>query len=720
MSLILLIAVSLMVCAPFAGAQAGDAYSYGWMDDIRKEHPRLFFSGDEIERIRLHALSEEREAYEKMKSRVDAAMAKPIEFVNLLQPDGGENSNHRYGFTASESAVLWLLSAEEKYLDYAKELIVRLSDYYCFRNEHNLNIQWYSFSQICTLCAFDWIYNALKEEERTEIGRGLFKAVNGIAWDGTRKVRFRENASDYKSGCYGTSILPWYLGLVFHAEGVDDARADSLLKIGYELHMKMSGFRREMCGTNGGGATACMEYTFRFYPYAEFNFLRTFRSATGIDLSEDWNYILGYLNYMDWNRLPGNLEYGFGDVRHYSCKLPEEDMNYHLCELVDLFGERHPEILPKARRLLTHFTKRKKAEEFAFVRFLHRPAGEGDMMWEDEGDKRHAVFFEQMGQVFMRSGVGDNDTYAMFTSGGIPLQHKHFDNNNFVIYRNGYRALDSGTRPQPGLHLSHYFARTVAHNCITVRMPGERMPKYWGSAALCENADEPVPNDGGQCDERASELLDFRECDDFVYLASDATKAYSPEKVSLVVREFVYLMPDVFVVFDRVTSTDRDYRKRWLLHTVSEPVLHSPNEFSESSYGGRLICRTILPAKSELVTVGGPGKQFWSDGKNWSLPELTPEDWNYALRKMTPPDSHPLLGQWRVEVSPAKAAEKDFFLHLIQVGDKDLEALPATKRIRERGRVGVAFDYGDKSFRILFDTGEKYGCEVYVNEVLIK
>ena len=50
----------------------------------------------------------------------------------------------------------------------------------------------------------------------------------------------------------------------------------------------------------------------------------------------------------------------------------------------------------------------------------------------------------------------------MFTSGGILEQHKHFDHNSFVIYKKGFLALDTGTRPEPGQHLTHYYAPTAS------------------------------------------------------------------------------------------------------------------------------------------------------------------------------------------------------------------------------------------------------------------
>ena len=302
----------------------------------------------------------------------------------------------------------------------------------------------------------------------------------------------------------------------------------------------------------------------------------------------------------------------------------------------------------------------------------------------------------------------------MFVSGGIPEQHKHYDNNNFIIFKHGYRALDSGTRPEPGLHLPYYYARTVAHNCVTIYMPGETFNKHWGTPASCEEPSLQHPNDGGQCKILASTLLEHQETEDYVYIASDATESYNADKADLVMREFIWCAPDVFVVFDRVTSDKAEYAKSWLYHTAAEPIMNGSLEFSETSQGGKSICRTLFPKDAVIEKIGGPGKQFWCDGRNWPLPVLTPDDYGYASRGNVPPDEWPLVGQWRVEVKPGKASKADYFMHIIQVGDESLSQLPATKTFETRAKIGVEFVYNGKKFRLSFDKTKNYGCDINV------
>lgn len=680
---------------------------------VCKEHPRLFINSEDIPTLKANAEGRYRSVYTDMKKRVDNLMAAGISFPDPLAASGEYNKNHEVGFRAAEAAAIWIVSGDTKYLDYTKTILRELIAYYKLRVENNLNIAWYVFSQISALCAYDWIYNDLSAVEREEFGTSLYTVMHEIAWHGSgyRPSRYRENASNYDTGCYGVSILPWYLSLTFYGDGINDSRCVEMFRQNYEFHQKMIEHRARMAGTNGGGASSCPTYSVGFYQSADFNFIHTYRTATGIDISEGMDYVLKFMDYLDWIRLPdletegSAKDFGMGDSHHSNMRLSYQDINYNICEIVNLYGHKHPEILPQAAQMLTQFTKRRYSDMVPFIRLAHKLYADESLAVNAASDKK-SMYFDTMGQVYMRSGAGVNDTYALFVSGGQETNHKHYDNNNFIIYKHGYRALDSGTRPEPGQHLSHYFARTVAHNCVTIRMPGETFPKYWGSAAPDEEV-LPIPNDGGQNELLASELKTLVETDDYVYLASDATGAYNSAKSSLVMREFVWCVPDIFVVFDRVTSTDASYPKTWLYHTAAEPVANGL-EFSETSQGGKSICRTLFPADAVLEKIGGPGKQFWSDGRNWPLPA----DKGSAV----PDETWPLLGQWRVEVRPGAARKADVFMHIIKVGDEAMSYLPATSTFETNSEIGVEFTYEGKDFRIAFDktSDQNYGCNITV------
>ena len=682
-----------------------------WTNAIRDEHPRLFFSKESFKAIKERALNEESELFGEMKDRVDALIEREIEFKDPLVRDGSQNSDHEYGTRAAEAAFVYLVTEDKKYLELSKNILIKLVDYYTLRNEHGLNIQWYAFSRINALAAYDWIYNDLTDRERKEIGVPFIKAVYYMLPSSNRKPFFRENTGDIKTGFYGPPSLAWYAGLVFYNEGIDDSMANAMLLKGYNDYTDLLKYRSNCAGDDGGAPSAVLGYCMGAYPWAEFSFFHTMNSALGIYISKEWSYVPNFINYVFWNWLPGNREFGYGDANHYTNDIPLGSMDIHLSQMIHFYGKSHPDLMSIAKWMQTK-TERQKQDVFPFIRFLLtntfdeiKPAVPSDKLPK----ARH---FENMGQIFMRSGSGDDDTYALFTAGGILKQHRHYDNNNFVIFKKGFLTLDTGTRPQPGLHLPNYYCRTIAHNCILIRMPGEKMPNYWGGPAVSEE-NLPVPNDGGQNNLLGSEVTAFDENEEYVYIASDATKSYHEDKADLVVRQFVFLPPDCFVVFDRVKSDRAEYPKTWLLHTAKEPVVLG-NEFYADQAEGRLFCRTVFPENAKRIKIGGSGKQFWSDGRNWPMPVLTPDDWNYGRMRLIP-DTHELLGQWRMEISPATPAKDDYFLHLLQAGDLSLKYMVESTTLEKDGIAGVKFTYGNKEYEILFNTKDDIGGKISIS-----
>ena len=708
--LAIIVAISASVSAQ---PKIGD---YEWMKQIRTDHPRMFLTAEDIPQITKAANSYENYCFRTMKRQIDKLIGQEIVFKNPLSRTGENTQNDRYGERVSEAAMLWLITKEEKYLDFTKSLLYKLIDYYKLRVANDLNITWFAFPVLSTLCAYDWIYNDLSAEEREKMGRELYYATYNVAWHGSgyREKRYRENPSGYNSGLYGSSMLPWYIGLTFIHEGINDKECKRMLYNGYDLHQKMAEHRAKLLGKNGGCSSGTIGYGLGYYPYAEYDFIYTFRSAMGIDITPQMEYMIGYLRYMDWIRLPDNKEFGIGDANHITNGLPNGSIVIHIKTIANLFGKNHPELIEWAGELLSRYNAKERSVRMTFIPLLNKFhfARSEDVVSTTSNNK--SIYFDTLGQIYMRSGQGDNDTYAVFLTERLSNHHQHFDINNFIIYKHGYRALDSGTRPQPGLHLSHYYARTVAHNCVTIRMPGEEMPHYWGTAAANEDADTPVPNDGGQCNRVDGKLLSYEEGADYVYIASDATKCYHETKAEQVVREFVWCAPDIFVIFDRVVSDKSSYPKKWLYHTAAEPTIKG-NEFAEVSQGGKSICRTLLPQKAVISKIGGEGKQFWSDGKNWPLPDPKKEDRSqvHVVNRKAGND-HPLFGQWRVEISPKKSAEKDYFLHILQVGDESLQSLPKTKCEDGKESVILSFDYAGSTYTLTFDKTKQYGCKIKI------
>jgi len=662
-----------------------------WTAEIRRDHPRLFFNADTWPAVRERALGRERSWYLRTKARVDKLR---VELEGVDRPEPRE-----LGPEAAQAAFVFLVTDEARYLELAKKCLDTSLRFYdaCFRERKSVN--WYSTSRVHAVMTWDWLYNHLSGAERAEFMSRLVRAIDNVLE--ARPRIYRENMSGYNTGFYGVRNCLWFVGCTAYGTGIEPELVNEWLVWGHDENMKLLAHRRKACGDDGGGASPTLGYVFGAYPWAEQNFFYTWLSGTGRNIAPDWPHSAWLANYVIWNWIPADpapLQFGYGDTPHVSNQLRTSQLYTHMANIRHLYGKQLPQAAALARYVQQIVPNPSYSSSWFIYPFLLTDLDESPEGFAPE-DLPSARHFENMGQVFMRSGTGPRDTYCLFTCGGILSQHRHFDALNFVIYHRGFLALDSGTRYKEfdnGQHLANYFAQTVAHNCVVIHQPGEPPARYWGGTV--------EGNHGGQHRQLGSVLKAFQTARDFVYAASDATACYQhgtvqregeeplPEKCSLATRQIVFLLPSHFVILDRVTTTKPEYRKDWLIHTAHRPAI--ADRTIRADHGeGRMFCRTLLPAEATLTAVGGPGKEFYAAGKNWSIDAGGLEPENLAM-----------MGQWRVEVTPAHARKDDVFLHVIQVGDQTLTTMDVTELIEAEGVCGARIASGGRVWEVTFRT----------------
>ncbi|MBD3291433.1 MAG: hypothetical protein GF393_00805, partial [Armatimonadia bacterium] len=472
-----------------------------------------------------------------------------------------------------------------------------------------------------------------------------------------------------------------------------DERALDYLVRGREDYLGLLEHRRKAAGDDGGAASATLGYAFGAYPWAEFNFLHTWESATGENIAGDWPYVALFANYVMWNYLPGGKQFGYGDAGHIDNDIPSWLMPQHIAQMMHFYSDVHPEWVGLMRYMQEEMfpggysLTRWGSHPFLLTRMADAPPP------MDPGNLPHARHFDNMGQIFMRSGSGPEDTYALFGAGGILRQHRHYDNLNFWIYHRGFQTVDSGTRAREdyGEHLQNYYAQTVAHNCVLIDMPDEPISNYWNGTVHVQ--------EGGQYKQVGSEVVAFETNGLFTYVAGDGTEAYRPEKCEECTRQMVFIYPDIFVIFDRVRSTEPDYTKRWLLHPAREPQINGATIIADQGEG-RLFCRTLLPAEPVLTPIGGEGQRFMAGGRNWPVPEGV--------------DVTEMMGWGRVEVTAPEQSAQQNFLHVIQVGDLDRQEMDRVTRIDSEGTVGAVIDGGGRWIEVTFATEGDLGGHVVI------
>lgn len=272
--------------------------------------------------------------------------------------------------------------------------------------------------------------------------------------------------------------------------------------------------------------------------------------------------------------------------------------------------------------------------------------------------------------------------------------HMHNDVGAFQIYYKGMLALDSGKYEGANgawgsEHFWNYAARSVAHNVMLVYDPDEQYLYHTTN----------MVNDGGQrsiwmysgydydwifgdeakmSEEKATYIGPNEYTPEFTYIKSDLKYAYT-DKVSGYERAMVFMdlfeedYPAAFVVFDRIESSNKDFKKTWLLHSQLEPQVDGNVTTiirDDNGFNGKLVNVTMLPSTNTIEKIGGPGHEFEVDGKNY------PND--DSAGSLT--DS----GAWRIELSPKNAANEDLFLNAMYVTDADRN-LPQLPMYKEEG-----------------------------------
>jgi hypothetical protein len=293
--------------------------------------------------------------------------------------------------------------------------------------------------------------------------------------------------------------------------------------------------------------------------------------------------------------------------------------------------------------------------------------------------------------VVMHSGWGTDDTAVMITGGDYLGPHQHDETGSFQIFWRGALTGNAGyydTFDSP--HWDNFYSQHSVHaNTIAVYEPGEQFPDTYyfldaGQNNVNEGGQRPlrrdIHQDGYPSTSLSQYLTDktsgtmyetgnitaFEQDACHQYAACDVTAAYvSPgfatngnaPKVDEVVRQFVFLPPNHFVVFDRVESLDAGFQKRFILNVTGTVTVNADNTFALSNDGGTLLGVTVLPADAGVNVV----THFEAGGQSW--PPAPP----FGIEQ----------GGTRLEIVPSVAQTRDYFLHLFDTTDTGVYPAPA-------------------------------------------
>lgn len=369
--------------------------------------------------------------------------------------------------------------------------------------------------------------------------------------------------------------------------------------------------------------------------------------------------------------------------------------------------------------------------------------------------------FPVNGHVVMRSDWSEDATIALFRCGRFGEidgygGRNNADNLHFIIYRRGYLAPDTGCvhsvnekvwQMEPPSNVHNYGKQTVAHNSITVgrgrlehrgyqnrlldvALRGGQMviqdPK-WFKAWGIQGVTRP------QSEFQDGDITAYSTSPTYDYACGDATHSYPPSRVKRITRQFVYLKPDLFVVFDRVTPADPQLEIIWNLHAYKRPdwngktqpeealaghmsgghFLHTAgNTFRISNGQSDMMVTTLLPKQDDRTTrtIGGQWHDFEVDGVNYGPTEATYE----LLKKRKGDGGLEGVAGWRIEISPTLVSGEAHFLHVLQVGDAGGLKPAQVALVTRTARTGAKVTLDGTFYELLFDTTGSTGGHIRV------
>jgi hypothetical protein len=657
--LLLAVASSVLVAAAAFGEAPAEQRP---LPPVRAEHPRLLVTSADLPRLKAQAA------------------AYPDEWARMQDAALWEAGDPGYGAARAlrTASLVYLITGEEKYLTH----IVEMAD--DVAKNHRMDTYATPEALFGMALAYDWCYPALTEAQRAEIADAMLRMA-----DHCDKNIWRH--SDFNNHFLLEKVWPFtYVGLALHGDVADPRVDDYLRRADQLIHEQMLPAANYWGATTGG--------QFEGYGYDSWGYARPlayilegWRTATGDDLFPQCTAARDFAVWFIYGRRPdGRMEH-FDDAG-LRLGWGQED-NY-----VYLFARRYQD----GRAQWMGDQIERKYNQFLWPIILWRDPA---LIAQAPDDLPTARRFDPLGWVLMRSSWQEDATFASFQCGPFLTGHQHLDNNAFTIHKQGLLAIDPGINAYgesiEDNYRANYYSRSIAHNTITVYDQKETFP----GGSWAGDRDTTAANDGGQMRlsgaERVQEvspgdrwhvgqLTAYAHGGLYTYAVGDATKSYRPEKLRRFVRHFLYLPPDLFVIFDEVESTDPSFRKTWLLHTIEEPKTEG-SITTITDGDGKLTVRTVLPAQAQITTVGGPGKECWVDGKNW--PSLEKKEW--------PPEA----GAWRLEISPSKPATRDVFLHVLQTGAPEIARPGTVVMARAGSQLGVRVKAQGKEYVVLFSPG---------------
>ncbi|MBI5488223.1 MAG: hypothetical protein HY905_12895 [Deltaproteobacteria bacterium] len=562
------------------------------------DHPRIYL--DDANRTRLAAmLSEGRAAATRFRDMVDN------------QLDGADY----YAFRASDAALLWQLTGDASYADYAigmvedfvaaEEALIAGGE----RAEVAADSYLYVGEDVGEVAlVYDWCFDRLTTDQRARWLAYADQAVWNVwhpdeaTWNGN-SFPWSGWSIDNPSNNYYYSFLraTMLLGLAARGElpsaetwisTFRDAKLETQLFPTFERDLTGGGSRE------GTGYGVSMARLFELYDWWE--------ASTGERVADRTAHTRASLPAMLHSVVPTMDRIApIGDhARDSTAALFDYHRRY--IQILDWLY-RSDALAAIGKGFLDACSVPEMGNAFMFLDdFLY---DQPELVAAPLDGLYPAYYAPGTGQLYARSSWDVDATWVSFLAGPYTESHAHRDQGSFLVYKREWLADDQNLRSHSGIRQEEEL-----HNLVRIEQGGATVQLAYDTAATLEAlADEPL----------------------YSYFAADVTPSYGGDPaVTRVEREVVFVKPDVLVVFDRVDAA-AGTRRVWQLNSAAHP-----------SVAGNVIDLSGT-STDFLVWMMAPGGTT-ADVVDWT----TDDDMN---------------GGWRVDVADDSAGGRSRFLHVLSL-----------------------------------------------------
>jgi uncharacterized repeat protein (TIGR02543 family) len=524
-------------------------------------HPRVFVNHGSTLSCLQQQLATKTAAATRFKNYVDAELASP---------------GAKWQFQYWLSAMMFQVTGESKYADFA----IAKVDAFVASEEAKIaagsaaTVAGDSYLEVGRLIGdvalvYDWCHSRLTAAQRTRWINYMNQSVanvwnyNGATWGG-KSFPWSGWSIDNPSNNYYYSFLraTMLVGLATRGENaqaqgwIDKFRTD---KIGNQL---VTTFNRDLAGggsREGTGYGNAMRGLFQLYDWWERSTGE--RIATLTPHTQASAFWMAHSIVPTLDRLVATGDH----ARDSTAALYEYHRDYML-QLMTLFPQDRMSSISKI--ILDNSTVTAMGNNNPWVDFVYAPPS---LPAASVTDLSPTFWGAGTGQLMMRSAWGDKTAaYSNFVCGPFTESHAHRDQGSFQLFRGEWLAPTTNIYTSSGIQQSESM-----NNLVRVQQGG----------ATIEQRVERQP-----CNMTA--LADNQY---YTYGVAKVTPVYNGHAaIQKVEREYLFIKPSTFVVFDRVASVAGTSRI-WTLNLPGAPVVSGDRLTYTGSTGNKLDVHRVAP-----------------------------------------------------------------------------------------------------------------------------